>query len=96
MLGAVRGEFPFGAALDDEFAAGVFLLFGFVDGEELDARGGFDFGGGARGHAAGDAVVVERKFVSGDAVAFGGGIFLDERRVAFEPGEIGLAHKDAA
>lgn len=59
------GELPAATFLDDEAAGGVFLLFGFVDGEEDETAFAFDFGGGAGDEVEGNAVEVEGDFVTG-------------------------------
>ena len=78
----------------DEFAAGIFCVFGGVDGEQMIFEPAFHFGSGVRDELEGKPVVVECDFVTGDVflvdVAFD-----DQRAITTEPGEICFAHQHA-
>src|SRR5437763_11236573 len=89
-------KLPAATAPGDQAPARIFVLLGFVDGEQLESGFAFDFRWRARNQLEGNAIEIERQLVSRNTFLICSGIRLDQSSVPFEPGEICFPNKDAA
>src|SRR2546426_9601647 len=84
------------STLDDQPPARVLVFFRFVDGEELEARFGFDLGSRARGQLERDPIEGEGQLIAGNAFFFGQWIGTNERRISFHVRKSGMSDKHPA
>src|SRR5436190_17665018 len=82
------------AMFADQPATWILVVFRFVDRQELKSRLVFEFGSGTGNQPVRNAVAVQRDIVSGRPFLFDEGIWLDQLRVAFQPGKIRASHPD--